>query len=114
MDYNFFKHLDNSVQGKHFYNQQEAENAFQELVNPKIQIFMLQEFKKKKKKTLFLIDKYVLIIMVPTLIKKDMFEPSYNFKFMVWNHTYVCTNLIWFSLKTSVFFSCDDFIWPFI
>ena len=56
-----------TLQGKHFYNQQEPENAFQELLNPKIQIFMLQELKKKKK-NLFLIDKYVLIIMVPTLI----------------------------------------------
>ena len=29
-DYHFFKHLDNSLQGKCFHNQQEAENAFQE------------------------------------------------------------------------------------
>ena len=28
--YLFFKHLDNLLQGKHFHNQQEAENAFQE------------------------------------------------------------------------------------
>ena len=33
--------------------------------------------------------------MVPTLINKDVFEPSYNdLKFMVWNRNYVCTNLI--------------------
>ena len=32
-DYHFFKHLDNFLQGKHFHNQQEAENAFQEFVN---------------------------------------------------------------------------------
>ena len=31
-DYHFFKHLDNPLQGKHFYNQQEAENAFQEFI----------------------------------------------------------------------------------
>ena len=29
-DYHFFKHLDNFLQGKHFHNHQEAENAFQE------------------------------------------------------------------------------------
>ena len=28
----FFKHFDNFLQGKHFHNQQEAENAFQEFV----------------------------------------------------------------------------------
>ena len=28
--------------------------------------------------------------MVPILINKDVFEPSYNdLKFMVWNHSYV-------------------------
>ena len=33
--------------------------------------------------------------MVPILINKDMFEPSYNdLKFVVQNHKYVCTNLI--------------------
>ena len=31
-DYHFFKHLDNFLQGKGFYNQQEAEDAFQEFV----------------------------------------------------------------------------------
>jgi len=31
-DYHFFKHLDNFLQGKHFYNQQETENAFQEFI----------------------------------------------------------------------------------
>ena len=29
-DYQFFKHLDNFLQGKCFYNQQDTENAFQE------------------------------------------------------------------------------------
>ena len=33
--------------------------------------------------------------MVPILINKDVFEPSYNnLKFTVWNHNYICTNLI--------------------
>ena len=31
-DYHFFKHLDNFLQGKHFHNQWEAENVFQEFV----------------------------------------------------------------------------------
>nr|XP_020754536.1 histone-lysine N-methyltransferase SETMAR-like [Odocoileus virginianus texanus] len=31
-DYHFFKHLDNFLQGKHFHNQQDAENAFREFV----------------------------------------------------------------------------------
>ena len=31
-DYHFFKHLDNFLEGKHFHNQQEAENAFQEFI----------------------------------------------------------------------------------
>ena len=30
IDYHFFKHLNNFLQGKCFHNQQEAENAFQE------------------------------------------------------------------------------------
>ena len=29
-NYHFFKHLNNFLQEKHFHNQQEAENAFQE------------------------------------------------------------------------------------
>ena len=33
--------------------------------------------------------------MVPDLINKDMFEPSYNdLKFMVRNNNYFCTNLM--------------------
>ena len=31
-DYHFFKHLDNFLQGKRFYNQQDAENAFQQFI----------------------------------------------------------------------------------
>ena len=45
--------------------------------------------------SLFLISKNVLIVMVPTLINKDVFEPSYNdLKFTVQNHNYFCTSLI--------------------
>ena len=32
MDYHFSNHLNNSLQGKCFHNQQKAENAFQEFV----------------------------------------------------------------------------------
>ena len=32
IDYHYFKHLDNFLQGKCFHNQQEEENAFQEFV----------------------------------------------------------------------------------
>ena len=36
----------------------------------------------------------LLIVIIPTLINKDVFEPSYNdLKFMVRNCNYVCTNL---------------------
>ena len=31
-DYDFFKHLDNFLQGKHFRNQQEADSAFLEFI----------------------------------------------------------------------------------
>ena len=30
--YHFFKHLENFLEGKHFHNQQEGENAFQEFI----------------------------------------------------------------------------------
>ena len=61
------------------------------LLNPKAQILRY----RNKKKHLFLIDKNVLIVMVPILINKDVFEPSYNdLKFTVQNCNYVCTNLI--------------------
>ena len=52
--------------------------------DPKARIFMLREETK-----VFLIGRNVLIVMVPILINKDMFEPSYNnLKLRVWNHNY--------------------------
>ena len=33
-NYHFFKHLDNFLQGKHLHNHQDAENAFQEFIEP--------------------------------------------------------------------------------
>ena len=35
--------------------------------------------------------------MVLILINKDVFEPSYDLKFSIWNHNYSCTNLTNFS-----------------
>ena len=60
-------------------------------LNPKAWIFMLQE-----SANLFLIGKNVLIAMVPILIHKDVFEPSYNdLKFMGQNLNYLFINLIY-------------------
>ena len=48
------------------------------LSNPKASLFKLQ-----KKKQTFLVGKNVLTVMVPALINKQVFEPSYDLKFMV-------------------------------
>ena len=88
-DYHFFKHLDDFFQGKHFHNQQDAENAFQEFVKS-----WSIDFYAKGISNLFLVGKNVLIVMIPILIYKDVSEPSYNLKFTVQNHNYVCANLI--------------------
>ena len=41
----------------------------------------------------------MLTVIVPILINKDIFEPSYSdLKFMVWNHSYFSTNLIYTGL----------------
>ena len=46
--------------------------------------------------------------MVPILYKKDVFEPSYNdLKFMVWNHKYVCTYLIFVLLQHNIWKNCS-------
>ena len=43
-------------------------------------------------KKLFFLEKNVLNVMVPILINKNVFEPSYSdLKFMVQSHNYVCT-----------------------
>ena len=79
MNYCFFKHLDNFLQGKCFLSQQEAENAFQGFT---------------RQINLFLIGKNVLTVMVPILNNKSVFEPSYDdLKFTVWNHNYFFTNV---------------------
>ena len=68
-DYHFLKHLDNFLQGKCSHNQQNAENAFQKLVESQSTDFYVTEIN---------VGKNVLIVMVPILINKDVFEPSYN------------------------------------
>ena len=89
------------LQGKCFHNHQEAENSFPRVHQIPKQIFMLQEYTN-----LFLTGKNVLTIMVPVLINKDVFEPSYNdLKFMVQNFNYVCTKLI-----SSVIYNCHNLL----
>ena len=66
--YPFFKHLDNFSQVKRFLNQQDAENAFQEFVEPwRMDFYMIG---------IFLISKNVLIVTIPILINKYVFESS--------------------------------------
>ena len=71
-DCHFFERPNKALQGKCFHNQQEAENAF-------------QEFSKSGSMDLyatgtnfFLTGKNVWIPMVPSLVNKDAFEPSYS------------------------------------
>ena len=52
-DYNFFKHLDNFLQGRRFHNQQETESAFQELIESHSTDFL----RYKNKETYFLLAK---------------------------------------------------------
>ena len=60
----------------------------------------------RNKQAYFLSGKYVLIVMVPIFINKDVLEPSYNdFKFMVWNHNYICTNLIFYLIYWYISYS---------
>ena len=59
------------------------------LLNPEVWIFMLQKWIE-----LFLVGKNVSTVVVPILINNDVFEPSYDLKFMAENQYYFCTNLI--------------------
>ena len=65
--------LDNFLQGKCFYNQQEAENAFQESVESRSTDFYTTGINQ-----LISCWQNVLIVMIPILMNKDVFEPSYN------------------------------------
>ena len=95
-DYHLLKHLNNVLQGKCFHNQKEVENAFQGSLNLEAWVFTLQEHT-----SLFLIGKNALIVMVPILINKDMFESSYiDLKFTaIQNCNYHCTNPIGLWIK---------------
>ena len=88
-DEHFFKHPNKFLKDKCFHNQQ-GENAFQEFVKSKSIDFYVTRINK-----LISHLKNVLIAIVPILINKDVFKPSYNdLKLMAWNCNYVCTNLI--------------------
>ena len=67
-NYHFFRHLDNFLLGKHFHNQQEAENAFQEFSESRSTDFYATA-------NLFLSGKNVLIVTVLILINKGNGTP---------------------------------------
>ena len=68
-DYHFFKHLNNFLQGKCFHNEQEVENAFQEFIEFWSMDFYVTGINQH------IAGKNMLILMVPILIIKDVFEP---------------------------------------
>ena len=95
-DYHVFKHLDNILQRKCFHNQQDAENAFLVFFES-----WNMDFYATGMNELFLISKNVLIVTVPILMNKDVFEPSINdLKFMVQNCTCICRNLL---IRSSIY-----------
>ena len=80
-NHHFLKHLENFLQGECFHKQQEAENAFQEFVRSQSTDFYSTGINK-----FISVGKNVSTVMVPILMNKDVFQPSYNgLKFMVWN-----------------------------
>ena len=89
--YHFFKHLDNFLTGKTLPQPEDAENTFQEFTESQSTDFYATGINK-----LISPGKNVLIVMVPLLINKGVFEPSYNdLKFTIWNCNYVCTHLMY-------------------
>ena len=87
-DYHFFKHLNNFLQGTCFCNQQDAENAFQELVESRSTDF----YAIGRDKLISHWQKNVLIVMVPTLIICCMNLPSYSLGFLLLTDTWVVAN----------------------
>jgi len=88
--HHLFKHLNNFLQGKCFDNQQDAKNAFQEFAESQG-----TDFYSTGIPNLLLIGNNVLIVMVPILSNKDVFEPSYNdLKFTIWSQNYICIAII--------------------
>ena len=71
-NYCYFKQLKNFLQGKHFHNQHNVENPFQEFIESRSLDFYTTGI------NIFLIGKNVFIVLVPILIDKTVFEPSYN------------------------------------
>ena len=68
---------------------------------PRVPWILKHGFLCYRNKQTFLIGKNVLIVMVPILINKNVFEPSSNdLEFIVWNHNYFFINLI---AKTHIF-----------
>ena len=87
-DDHFFKHH-NFLQGKCFHNQHKAENAFQDFTESWGTDFYatgINKFIFHWKKCVDCNGSY--------LNTKDVFEPSYDLKFVVQNHSCICTNLI--------------------
>ena len=79
INYHFFKHLNNFLQGKHFHNQCGVENAFRELVRS-----WSLDFDATERNQLASCWQNVLSVMVPILVNNDVFEPGYNdLKFVV-------------------------------
>ena len=90
VDYHFFKHVNNFLQGKCFHTSRSQKMLSKSPSNPTARIFTVWEWIH-----LSLMGKNVLIVVVPVLINKDVFEPSYNdLKFTVQSRNYVCTNRI--------------------
>ena len=81
MDFHFFTHLDNFLQGKCVHNQQDSENAFQEFIKSESTDFYTSGINK-------LISHWQKYVDCNGSYF-DIFEPSYNnLKFMVWNCNY--------------------------
>ena len=86
-NYHLFKYLNNFLQRKYFHNQQDAENAFQELVESQSTDFYATGINKLSshwQKCVACTGSYFFFI------NKDVFEPTYNdLKFTVWNYNYL-------------------------
>ena len=88
-EYQSFKHLNNFLQGKRLHNQQEAENAFQEFTKSQRTDFYATGISKP-----IVVGKNIFIVMVPSLINKDVFKLSYDDLIsMDQNHNCFRTNL---------------------
>ena len=63
---------------------------------PRVRRNPKHNFHTQEETNLFLVGKNVLMVMVPILINKDVFEPSYNdLKFTVRNHTFSPSQNTW-------------------